>query len=215
MAPSFADSSLDIEALTKQRFGRSDGRDLLAEEPSVFLYHDREQDSVLSTGPQAGSRGTDLTLSELDTNDQTLTFPATSAKPFSLLAHPKNPPKVKKKEVEGRWEQRTGDGTFREDVQNDSRRMGEGFDDNVEYEGNIFGEAAEDTPSSRGDTKAAETKFANALQKQEARRQANQRRDDRLHSDLYVLRKINSSFAVLNDALKDVGSANEVCWMFS
>lgn len=41
-------------------------------------------------------------------------------------------------------------------------------------------------------------------------KQSSKAREDKLQSDIFILRKLNSSFAVFDDALKDVGTANEV-----
>jgi hypothetical protein len=40
-------------------------------------------------------------------------------------------------------------------------------------------------------------------------------REEKLQSDIFVLRKLNASFELFNEALQDTGSANQVIFMLS
>ena len=60
--------------------------------------------------------------------------------------------------------------------------------------------------------KEAEGDRSEVQEVQEAnRRSAARTREDRLRHDLFVLQKLNSAFAVYNDALSDTQSSTEVC----
>jgi len=45
-----------------------------------------------------------------------------------------------------------------------------------------------------------------------SKRHAAKLREDKLQSDIFILKKLNASFALFNEALEDTGSANEVCF---
>lgn len=45
-------------------------------------------------------------------------------------------------------------------------------------------------------------------------RQAAKLREEKLHRDLFILKKLNSSFMLFNDALKDTQTGTEVCSWF-
>lgn len=45
---------------------------------------------------------------------------------------------------------------------------------------------------------------------EQARRQAAKLREEKLHRDLFILKKLNASFASFNDALKDTQTGTEV-----
>lgn len=48
-----------------------------------------------------------------------------------------------------------------------------------------------------------------------AKRNTAKLREEKLQSDIFILRKLNASFALFNDALEETGSANEVCAYFN
>jgi hypothetical protein len=54
---------------------------------------------------------------------------------------------------------------------------------------------------------------ADELEKAEQKRHAARLRDEKLQSDIFILKKLNASFALFNEALQDVGSANQVCYL--
>jgi len=43
-----------------------------------------------------------------------------------------------------------------------------------------------------------------------ARQRARELRDEKLKSDIFILKKLNASFELFHEALQDTGSANEV-----
>lgn len=45
---------------------------------------------------------------------------------------------------------------------------------------------------------------------QQSQRQSAKAREEKLQSDIFILRKLNASFELFNDALQDTGSANQV-----
>ncbi|KAG5648469.1 hypothetical protein DXG03_003080 [Asterophora parasitica] len=46
---------------------------------------------------------------------------------------------------------------------------------------------------------------------EQKKRHAVKFREDKLQSDIFILRKLNDSFATFNEALQDTGSANQAC----
>lgn len=50
----------------------------------------------------------------------------------------------------------------------------------------------------------------NDAEKAEQKRQAAKLREEKLQSDIFILKKLNASFAHFNEALQDTGSANQV-----
>ena len=45
---------------------------------------------------------------------------------------------------------------------------------------------------------------------QQAQKHADKAREEKLQSDIFILRKLNASFELFNEALQDTGSANQV-----
>ncbi|TFK75405.1 hypothetical protein BDN72DRAFT_516658 [Pluteus cervinus] len=179
MPSSSADISLDIETLTRKRGGSNNDSSshLLSEDSSGLLQHD----SMFSTGSRTGPGGDDLSLSELDIEDRTVTM----GQPFSLLARPLVEAKDKHK---GRQQPAT--------------------EEDEEFGHDVNGEYAEDDVF--GDVQAHDDEgLFEGGELKESRRLPTRTREEKLQSDLVVLRKLNASFAVYNDAMKDVGSANE------
>ena len=46
------------------------------------------------------------------------------------------------------------------------------------------------------------------------KREAARLREEKLQSDLFILKKLNAAFESFNDALEETGSANEVCLQY-
>lgn len=49
---------------------------------------------------------------------------------------------------------------------------------------------------------------------EQEKRHASKAREEKLQSDIFILRKLNASFSMFNEALQDTGSANQVCRSF-
>jgi hypothetical protein len=49
---------------------------------------------------------------------------------------------------------------------------------------------------------------------QQPQRQSAKAREEKLQSDIFILRKLNASFELFNEALQDTGSANQVILYF-
>jgi hypothetical protein len=48
----------------------------------------------------------------------------------------------------------------------------------------------------------------------QSQRQSAKAREEKLQSDIFILRKLNTSFELFNEALQDTGSANQVIFHF-
>ena len=49
---------------------------------------------------------------------------------------------------------------------------------------------------------------------QQSQKQSAKAREEKLQSDIFILRKLNASFELFNEALQDTGSANQVTLRF-
>lgn len=48
----------------------------------------------------------------------------------------------------------------------------------------------------------------------QSQEQAAKQKEEKLKSDIFILKKLNASFELFNDALNETGSANQVCLLF-
>ncbi|KAF9071735.1 hypothetical protein BDP27DRAFT_500222 [Rhodocollybia butyracea] len=135
--------------------------------------------------PSASSSEADLSISELSLSDK-----PSSSKPFSLLAQPPSPstPIQTRRYVSD------------DDRAEKDEDLGDDDDDN--YEG-------EEEEEEEGDVTQKQTDQDTDEQREQNKRVKAKLREDKLHNDLSILRKLNTVFSSFNEALEDVGSANE------
>jgi hypothetical protein len=50
---------------------------------------------------------------------------------------------------------------------------------------------------------------------QQSQRHSTKAREEKLQSDIFILKKLNASFELFNEALQDTGSANQVLFSFT
>ncbi|KAI5889418.1 uncharacterized protein SCHCODRAFT_02634470 [Schizophyllum commune H4-8] len=84
------------------------------------------------------------------------------------------------------------------------------LDQTVTYEGPPSGDAGPSTPTRRdgdGDDEGDDPDDPEAAEKR--RRLASKRREDKLQNDLFILRKLNSTFAALSESLQEAHEARE------
>ena len=150
----------------------------------------------------SNSRPDDLSLGDLSL-DQTirLGIPA----PFSLLSRPQEAPSRQREEQQQQQRQK-GKATASsklidpEDDPDATRRWeGGGDEPGAHYD---HGEGGEEEGS--GDEELAQEAS------EEARRRAEKIREDKLQSDIFILKKLNAAFEQFNGALDEAGAANHV-----
>lgn len=172
------------------------GSHLLSLEPPDF-----ESEASQS---RTGHGGEDLSLSELSLDPDSILN-----KPFSLLArvnkpNPPSPPPVPvTKPV-------FSNPSVVEDPITPTKplRLGKPL-------GRVFvpeEQQDEDDEDEDGDRKSLEEENSKPVEEdpEVARKQAQELRDEKLKSDLFVLKKLNSSFELFHEALSETGSANDV-----
>lgn len=138
--------------------------------------------SLSRTGPGED----DLSISELSLSDSILN------KPFSLLAkfNPKPPPPPPTNHAEDLTT------PTRIDVKNVAGPL----------ETQNIVEEHEDEDHDRD----AEVERADKEDEEVVRQRAQEKRDEKLKSDIFILKKLNAAFELFHDSLEETGSANEV-----
>jgi hypothetical protein len=149
------------------------------------------------------SRPDDLSLADLSL-DQTvrLGLPA----PFSLLSRPQEAPSRQREEQQQQEQRQKGKATASSkliDPENnpDATRRWEGGGDEPSAH-HDHGEGGEEEGS--GDDELAQEAS------EEARRRTEKIREDKLQSDIFILKKLNAAFEQFNGALDEAGAANHV-----